>query len=271
MPSKNPFAVLGLSPDSLRGLSNEQIEVVITAIYRAFQKIHHPDKQGSLKKATRLNEAYEALNRSKYPEAFEQYKRRFLQKSSLKKRVAELETALEETEGRLDRLFEALIGFIETYTYPNENNANVLNVGNYTLHMYDIVRQLNTGVIVTGSSASFFKLTVVDDRISEHRGEKTKLHPKKKLAGCFKVTEENERNVIEQMFSKVDRPSLHGGGYKPTKYTSRVGLGSLRPFVHLLTPQIKPGYLLFSAIKGVGNRLDFLLEGRILRIDNNER
>lgn len=60
---ENPFRVLGLDPQGLKGLKAEQFKAIIRSQYLALQKIHHPDKQGGDgEKTRRLNWAREELD-----------------------------------------------------------------------------------------------------------------------------------------------------------------------------------------------------------------
>ncbi|MDP2798420.1 MAG: hypothetical protein Q8O60_00815 [Deltaproteobacteria bacterium] len=41
---KNPFAVLGITPQIVARMDNEALYNLVRACYRALQQAHHPDK-----------------------------------------------------------------------------------------------------------------------------------------------------------------------------------------------------------------------------------
>ena len=52
---KNPFAILGISPEMCSRLGDEDLFVLVRSAYRALQTIYHPDRGGSHKKAIEVN------------------------------------------------------------------------------------------------------------------------------------------------------------------------------------------------------------------------
>lgn len=105
---KNPFAVLGITPQIAARLDNEALYNLVKASYRALQQAHHPDKlrkqtetaqRKSTELATEINLAYEKLNWIKDPRSFLLHKERYsktLQRreKTLRKLQAELEAVM---------------------------------------------------------------------------------------------------------------------------------------------------------------------------------
>ncbi|WP_022853334.1 J domain-containing protein [Thermodesulfatator atlanticus] len=98
---RNPFEVLGISPEIVRELDDEALFGLVKACYRALQRAYHPDLQGSDKeKAVELNLAFEALDLERNPDSFEAHRKAYLKRLSrrtqkrtideLNKRLAQL-------------------------------------------------------------------------------------------------------------------------------------------------------------------------------------
>ncbi len=81
---RNPFEVFGLTPDMVGTLSEKDLFSVLKAMYRALQKIVHPDmvrrclKKGIPDRAVELNLAFELLNLDKKPESFRHHRKNFV-------------------------------------------------------------------------------------------------------------------------------------------------------------------------------------------------
>jgi hypothetical protein len=97
----NPFHILGLRAEALRGISDEQLDGVIQASYRALSCIHHPDKGGRPEAFRRLAWAQEQL--VKDSTTWEYWKERFFQlrreqTAELTSRIDALQAALEQSQ-----------------------------------------------------------------------------------------------------------------------------------------------------------------------------
>jgi len=101
----NPFQILGLNPDTIRGLKDEEIFMLVESQYKALQKIFHPDKpRGDEEKSKLISDAREILDPKKHPEEFAVFKKQFLKKSSMKSQIDRLKTEL-KTANNLTKLF----------------------------------------------------------------------------------------------------------------------------------------------------------------------
>ncbi|OAG27500.1 J domain-containing protein [Thermodesulfatator autotrophicus] len=81
--TRNPFEVLGISPEMVRDLDEEALFGLVKACYRALQRAYHPDLQANGKeKAVELNLAFEALDLERNPESFKTHRRAYLRRLS---------------------------------------------------------------------------------------------------------------------------------------------------------------------------------------------
>ncbi|MBI5584571.1 MAG: J domain-containing protein [Deltaproteobacteria bacterium] len=80
---KNPFELLGLSPEIVRSLEGRELFALIKASYRALLMIYHPDraplqdellKLQKTRKVAELNLAYEKLDLERNPDSLEHYR-----------------------------------------------------------------------------------------------------------------------------------------------------------------------------------------------------
>ncbi len=81
--TRNPFEVLGISPEIVRELEEEALYGLVKACYRALQRAFHPDLQnGGKEKAVELNLAFEALDLERNPDSFRSYRKAYLRRLS---------------------------------------------------------------------------------------------------------------------------------------------------------------------------------------------
>tara|TARA_B100001989_G_scaffold252586_1_gene235219 strand:- start:881 stop:1789 length:909 start_codon:yes stop_codon:yes gene_type:complete len=138
MASNNPFAIIGLSPDAMRGLSNAQIKKVIKNLVRGLQSVHHEDVGGKPGKMSEINVAVDALSD---PKAFDRYKKKYLHKSPQKKKISELENQLRETEKASLEEANRLWAYITTLTGHNiYEGATIVSARN--VYVSDDVTQI---------------------------------------------------------------------------------------------------------------------------------
>ncbi len=81
--TRNPFEVLGISPEMVRDLDEEALYGLVKACYRALQRAYHPDlKNGAKERAVELNLAFEALDLERNPESFREHRQAYLRRLS---------------------------------------------------------------------------------------------------------------------------------------------------------------------------------------------
>lgn len=127
---KNPFAVLGITPQVVARLDNEALYNLVRACYRALQQAHHPDKlrrqtetarRKSTERATEINLAYEKLNWAKDPNSFLLHKERYLKAPRREeKKLRDLQTTLETF---IDKQREMADSFWQYLVYSEEQAA----------------------------------------------------------------------------------------------------------------------------------------------------
>jgi curved DNA-binding protein CbpA len=86
---KNPFELLGLSPEIVRALEGGELSALVKASYRALLMIYHPDRSPlqdehlvfqKTKKAAELNLAYEKLDYERNPDSLEHYRELYIRR-----------------------------------------------------------------------------------------------------------------------------------------------------------------------------------------------
>ncbi len=78
---RNPFEVLGISPEMVRDLDEEALFGLVKACYRALQRAYHPDlRNGAKERAVELNLAFEALDLERNPESFREHRQAYLRR-----------------------------------------------------------------------------------------------------------------------------------------------------------------------------------------------
>lgn len=119
---KNPFAVLGITPQIVARMDNEALYNLVRACYRALQQAHHPDKlqrqtetarRKSTERATEINLAYDKLNWAKDPNSFLLHKERYLkaprrEEKKLRDLQATLETFIDKQREMADSFWQYL-------------------------------------------------------------------------------------------------------------------------------------------------------------------
>ncbi len=88
---KNPFAVLGLAPDALSGLSKKQIRVLIKHMARGLQSIHHPDLGGNVDIMVSVNLAMQDLENEV---DFDRWKKAYIKVTAKNEQIKDLELQL---------------------------------------------------------------------------------------------------------------------------------------------------------------------------------
>jgi len=119
---KNPFAVLGITPQIVARMDDEALYNLVRACYRALQQAHHPDKlrrqtesarRKSTERAAEINLAYEKLNWAKDPNLFLLHKERYLkaprrEEKKLRDMQAILETVIDKQREMADSFWQYL-------------------------------------------------------------------------------------------------------------------------------------------------------------------
>lgn len=105
---RNPFRALGIAPEGLRGLNDEQIRNLVQTNYRFWAKIYHPD-MGARKSSAKFKQVQAAYDELKNEAAFEDAKRRYLARR--KDKLKELENLVSAAEAEQEMVQNKLLEF----------------------------------------------------------------------------------------------------------------------------------------------------------------
>lgn len=156
--NSNPFDVLGLSPEALNGLTDLQIDTLISGVSKTLQKIYHPDVSKSKKSVERsadISFALEQLNRQKYPEGYLNWKKTFMKKTPLKKRLSLANGELLKSVRLLHSAYIQSAGFLENKFFGDA--AEVFAFGNKQLHIHHTWLSSQGFRWVSSENNSFFE------------------------------------------------------------------------------------------------------------------
>ncbi|MFH1138745.1 MAG: J domain-containing protein [Pseudomonadota bacterium] len=120
---KNPFETLGLTPEIIIGLGEKELFSLVKSIYRALQKVYHPDHNRGKSPETaaecasrtvELNLAFEKLNLDKNPDSFKTNKKTYAARRSkgMRKKVAELENEIKRLREGRDSLADSYLAYL---------------------------------------------------------------------------------------------------------------------------------------------------------------
>jgi hypothetical protein len=278
---KNPFLVLGIHPDLVKRLNNEQLDALSARVYKALLEIFHPDKKGGSEKiAKEINAAKEKIDYKNNRKGFEQYKNEYIKRPPYQKKVDDFISHISLQKKMQSALSQNLLDFLlaisQTREYPN-----VFNLGPRELEMYDYLNWANSPDGRYKSWDMFkkfsYKLTIKPDGLiwKEHGG-KTTIFEKKKLIGC--ITDDVLTKHFEGLFGlkrlllneAVDSLAIDEKSYRQKKEYAQMKLPEViteKAFTRLLpviTPEVKQHYLLFSINQGENGGIYFALEGKII-------
>ena len=142
MERKNPFNILGLHPDLIQELSDEQIEKILDSQYRALQRLFHPDmNKGYENRSKELNEARELLDRRKNPELFILFREQFTRKRGVKKQVSNLEAEIKRHSREYEKLYSNMVNYLTCLNRSKE--FNVFNLRNTRITLSDTASIVN--------------------------------------------------------------------------------------------------------------------------------
>jgi hypothetical protein len=147
---KNPFEVLGITPEMARRLGEEDLFRLVKANYRLLQRVYHPDIQrphlrGNRRlqeRAVQINLSYEKLDLEKNPESFSEQRRLYIGrlKGGMRKMVHDLEEVV-RTQGRHS---QAVCNSFMDYILANlDHKLTVLRLRNFRLGLNDVALGYN--------------------------------------------------------------------------------------------------------------------------------
>jgi hypothetical protein len=305
--SQNPFVILGLNPDALRGLKDEQIMEFAKAMNKQFQRVHHPDIGGDEEKSQYFNQVFTQLEDvfKNNPSSFKQIKIDFFKISKAKEKAVALEESIREQQEKGGTYLNLFVKYINSSRILLANKAksdelNVFNISSRFLIIYDSVTSYRLGLAKKSAEMVHKKTGKIDDSlvtimINADRSiemwrpkivGKT-LHPSKILFGTMdQKTLEREFGSVTQFFTLISNPELLDGSdinsaiqmlskgqvslpseESVEQFTNRISPKVFSRIFSFLSPEISEGRYLFS----FNNEFEpgyFSLEGIIQNIDS---
>jgi len=278
---KNPFLILGIHPDLVKRLNNEQLDFLSARVYKALLEIFHPDKKGGSEKiAKEINAAKEKIDYKNNHRGFEQYKKEYLKRPPYQKKVddfiSQLSLQKKMQSAQSQNLLDFLLAIAQTEKHPN-----VFNLGSRELEMYDYVNWANSpdGRYKSWDMFKKFSYKLIikpDGLICKERGGNRTIFKKKKLIGC--ITDDVLTKHFEGLFGlkrlllneAVDSLAIDDKSYRQKRDYAQMRMPEViteKAFMRLLpviTPEVKQNYLLFSINQEENGGINFALEGKII-------
>lgn len=269
----NPFAILGLNPFILKGLNDENIQLLIQSQYRTLQKIHHPDHGGNQQISSEINSAYNALTGND----FIHYKEMFLRERKGKKDDSKQDKYLADLQENARRTYSQFMDYLKDLAEPSENS--VFQLRNCVLNMQDYLLTAQLHDISNYCVPNRKKKSCFYDLVVDNNGNLAKVQnnnrielPGKKLIGVVDdetITKycgkKNVLGLVQKVFdaNKIERyfPKYREDVYFDNRITPELFF----PVALLLTPEVKKHSMLFSLNKDNLGQF-FSLEGLVVNI-----
>ena len=283
---KNPFFALGLNPEAINGLTDLQIEIIVSMLHKAWQQIYHPDKSGgNTDKSQFFNQLNDLLDFKKNPELYALYKQEFLKKITRGKKKIDWEDKAKFAQEQTNQLALAFLEYLKVILLP-PIGLTIFNLQPCIIRLHDYVRDSNATdyvrqiIIPKRQNPNFLEIIINPDlTLTEKRLGKEKIFSQKKLIGTIYPKTLNQQNItmrsflqkIQNAWTPINQKNVEVGA---TKGKSRI-IKYLEPkipteeFLYLL-PYLKPdlvkdGYL-FS-VNNESGKIIFSLEGTIKDIE----
>ncbi len=281
---KNPFEVLGFTPDIIRNLSDEDVAVLVKSQYRTLQQIYHPDRPGGDEERSReINLAYELLDSQRNPQSYIAFKELFLRQTPIRKKLSELEEVVTEEKNRRERLFYKFIWYIRNF-FDFEGEMTVFNIAPARLQMYDTALGMSRDVPISISiseaeideNKKAFQYSLIlreNNGVVEERRGKSIEYENKRLIGTIPEHVVADLGGIKEVLMPSQRLRRAIMGSRATGFPrelryfeNRIEPPQFYEILELLGPQITKNSYLFS-INKEGREIYFSLEGRIMKIE----
>ena len=171
----NPFTVLGITANAVRGLKDEEAATLVKAMHRALSMIHHPDRGGKQAKFRQLQEALEEVDCAANPEQFRYWRQQLLRTPKQQLADTDREQSLAETRQRTaeDGLLEYAKASSGIATIP-EGTRSILDLDDIRILIYEtlvntLVHRQNPASLVLDSYRSCCELEVVSGVITRYQ------------------------------------------------------------------------------------------------------
>lgn len=289
MKTKNPFEVLGIAPQLVRTLSDEQMSQVIKSQYRTLQQIFHPDKQkGSEEKSKELNQSYEQIGPDSPREVYQAFKTQFVKRAPVSKKSSALEEELLKASERETQFSNSLLNYLASFS-GIENAKTVFNAAPCTLNMidttlYDRVSWMRMLSKDARRKAFFVFKMQGDGNIEIQRGgTKTIVCERKPIGTIDKYSVRTQHGSMARAIKKIQgvwtpddenlsrRLALETRQQRKPReikeHEPKISPVDFHPLMPLLSPLLREDSYLFSFGKEEG-RYYFVFEGQINKIQH---
>jgi hypothetical protein len=287
---RNPFEVLGLTPELVGELSEKELRVVLKAMYRTLQKTFHPDVSGPPRgkdgarsggdRTVELNIAYETLDFDRDPAAFRSLRKSYLarQPSAAWRNSLLLRDRLEAQLESEDRLAANFFSYVAASAAPELEppappRSAPLPAKGISLGLLDVAisNNLTQASWLVGSN---YKQMVIDPegRLSVKavgRGRFSRANFIR-LLGCVPVKALELLPLLERTISDSFRePPPRSGTPPKNKVLNLISLdGFKRHVLPLLSPLLLERAYLFSLNKAEFTKSGLVsVEGVIVKLD----
>jgi hypothetical protein len=159
---KNPFEILGITPEICRKLADEELYGLVKSAYRALQTVYHPDRGGHHKKSIEMNLAFEMLDWRKHQDDFIKYKERYVKRlyKRKKERVQELEEQLEQQKQLYRKAARSHYECILDRVYCEERRNSIASLQSVMIGLYDVALQQNLPHALNTYGTNYKKIRV---------------------------------------------------------------------------------------------------------------
>lgn len=292
---RNPFEVLGLHPNLVRKLSDEELQKVIQSSYRALQKIFHPDLSGREREARELNWAYEQIGPNAPRDRYENFKKSFTRKRRYERKVSELEDTLDEEKRKSEKLMDLMIAQFEERVSPSSSRS-IYSLASSQVSLFDVrlrafLARINPAIdLLLGSSEEKFpeqkrfyrSVRIAKDLTFEVRAPEGTRERRMAVAG---LSGENIRANFGSFTSMMARMGcesyatprssrrhlyLEGAGDVVRSYEEKIRSSNAKLLLPILEPYIDKGSILVSAGRD-SEGFYFALEGALLDVKKRTR
>ena len=294
---RNPFEVLGLTPELVGELTERELKAVLKAMYRTLQKTFHPDvasrsrkvkegARGAARDADRtveLNLAYESLDFDRDPARFRSLRKSYLarQPSAAWRNSLLLRDRLEAQLESEDRLASNFFSYVAASAAqepepPSRDLSVPLPAKGVSLGLIDVAinNNLTQASWLVGSN---YKQMVIDaeGRLSVKAVGRGRFSRSNfiRLLGCVPVKDLELPPLLERTCSDSFRePAPRPGAAPKNKVLNLISLeGFKRHVLPLLSPLLLERAYLFSLNKAEFKRTGLIsVEGVIVKLERRD-
>jgi curved DNA-binding protein CbpA len=161
---KNPFSILGITPEMCNRLQDEDLFVLVKSAYRALQTIYHPDRGGSHKRAIEVNLAFELLDYRKNQEKFVRYRELYIKRLFRKSRdrARELEAQLEQQKSVCRKTAQHYYDYILNRIGCDERKNSIASLKSMTIGLNDVALQQNLPLALHTYGTNYKQIRIND-------------------------------------------------------------------------------------------------------------